>query len=179
MTQMTITEALAETKTIDKRIAKKRTFVTDYLFRQDALRDPLEKEGGSVAAIEATRQGIGDLEKRLVDIRMAIARANSVERVAINGHDMSIAEWLVWRRELAPGVQSFLGDLRSTLSRVRSEATKKGLSISEPGEAKTASDIIVNINELGLAEEIEALEETLGVLDGQLSLKNATVMVDV
>ena len=78
MAQMTITEALAETKTIDKRISKKRTFVTDYLFRQDALRDPLEKEGGSVAAIEATRQAIGDLEKRLVDIRRAIARAHRV-----------------------------------------------------------------------------------------------------
>ena len=179
MAKMTITEALAETKTIDKRISKKREFITGYLFRQDALRDPLAKEGGSVVAIGEARQAIGDLETRLVAIRTAIARANTDEHITVNGMDRSIAEWLVWRREVAPGMQSFLGQLRHAFVGVRSEATKKGLAISEPGEAKTSNDIVVNVSEIKLAEEIEALEETLGVLDGQLSLKNATVMVDI
>jgi len=40
-------------------------------------------------------------------------------------------------------------------------------------------DIIVNVSEKGLADEAEALETTLATLDGQLSLKNATVTVEV
>jgi hypothetical protein len=36
---------------------------------------------------------------------------------------------------------------------------------------------VININEQELAKEIELLEDTLGQLDGQLSLKNATVPI--
>ncbi len=56
MTKITITEALAEGTTIEKRIAKKRQFVRDYLFRQEQLRDPLD--GGSNIAISRELQSI-------------------------------------------------------------------------------------------------------------------------
>lgn len=45
------------------------------------------------------------------------------------------------------------------------------------GDAKP-TDIVVNVDEQQLAKDIERLEETLGTLDGVLSLKNATVMLD-
>jgi hypothetical protein len=44
---------------------------------------------------------------------------------------------------------------------------------SKPG------DIVVNVSELELANDIENMENVLGYLDGQLSLRNATVLIDV
>ncbi|KKK79464.1 hypothetical protein LCGC14_2833240, partial [marine sediment metagenome] len=40
-------------------------------------------------------------------------------------------------------------------------------------------DIAVAVDEKKLADDIEHLEDVLGQLDGKLSLKNATVLVDV
>ncbi len=39
------------------------------------------------------------------------------------------------------------------------------------------TDLLVNIDETALAREIEQFEDTFGQLDGQLSLKNATVTI--
>ena len=38
---LTITEALAEIKTIGKRVEAKRTFINGILWRPEAIRDPL------------------------------------------------------------------------------------------------------------------------------------------
>lgn len=43
---MLITEALAELKTLNKRVEKKKEYVKAYLYRQEGLKDPLEKDGG-------------------------------------------------------------------------------------------------------------------------------------
>jgi len=62
----------------------------------------------------------------------------------------------------------------------RDDAQKKGVNVvAVSGEAKERSDIIVNVSEKKLAEEAETMENILGVLDGQLSLKNATVLLDI
>ena len=73
--QTTITEALAELKTLGKRIEKKRESVAMFLTRQDGLKDPLEKDGGSVEFIKRERQAVKDLEQHHVNIRLAIQRA--------------------------------------------------------------------------------------------------------
>lgn len=175
---ITITEALAEIKTIEKRAAKKREFIGAYLVRQEKLKDPLHDEGGSVAAIARERQAIQDLEQRSVDLRLAINHANDETSVTIGSNTRSIAEWLIWRRDIAPSLKKFLADLQGGLRNVRDEAQRKGLAIVQ-GEASNPDDVIVNISEQSLAEEIENLENVLGTLDGQLSLKNATVFVKI
>lgn len=172
----TITEALAELKTLGKRIEKKRAFITSHLIRQDKFKDPLERDGGSPKVIGAERQSITDLENRAVAIRMAISQVNSETPVIINGLTHSIAEWLVWRREVAPGQQLFLATLQTGINRVRTEARRTGAVVAPKDDVKP-DDVIVNVNEVTLAQEIEALESVLGALDGQLSLKNATVTV--
>lgn len=176
--KLTITEALAEIKTIDKRLTKKRSFVGAYIVRQDKLKDPLAGDGGSEEAIRRERQAIADLEQRVVDLRLGIQSANSETEVTINGQSRSVAEWLVWRRDVAPGAKDFLNDLSRGLKRVRDEAQSKGFAMTQ-SEAASPDDLIVNINEAELAQEIEGFEETLGALDGQLSLKNATVFIEV
>lgn len=175
---ITITEALAEIKTIHKRMAKKREFCGQYLARQDGIKDPLEKDGGSFSAIVRERQAIADLEKRIVTLRRGIQTANEATIVTINSVSLTIADWLVWRRDVAPGRKEFLDNLRATLNRVRGEARKQGANMVSAGaQAEKPTDFIVNINEQELAAEIEKLEDTLGQLDGQLSLKNATVQI--
>lgn len=85
MAGITITEALAEIKTIGKRIEKKREFIGGFLARQDGVRDPLEKDGGSAKAIAGERQSVNDLEDRIVALRRGIQRANDETSVTING----------------------------------------------------------------------------------------------
>src|SRR5579863_1653454 len=67
MRQLTITEALAEIKTINKRLESKRESVRNYIARDVRVRDPLEKEGGSAEFIKRERQAIIDLEERIVN----------------------------------------------------------------------------------------------------------------
>jgi hypothetical protein len=175
---ITITEALAEIKTVQKRIASKREFVAAFLSRQDGIKDPLEKDGGSFQAIARERQAIGDLEGRIVAIRRGIQRVNDSTPITINGVSRSIADWLVWRRDVAPGHQQFLAAMRAKLNSTRDQARKQGVNmIAATAVAEKPQDFVVNINEQDLAKEIEDLEDTLGQLDGQLSLKNATVAI--
>ncbi len=56
-----------------------------------------------------------DLEQRAVALRRAIQSANDKTVLAIGGSEMSIADWLVWRREVAPGRERFLFELRQRL----------------------------------------------------------------
>lgn len=178
MEKLTITEALADLKTIDKRLAKKREFILQYVARQDIVKDPLEKDGGSVTAIARERQSMADLEERKLRIRAAIAAKNQEIKLTLSGKVRSISDWLVWRREVAPQKQVFLSGLRSSVQKIRDDVTRKGGQIVESGKGGGAQDITVNVSERELATEIESLEEILGGLDGQLSLKNATTFVE-
>jgi hypothetical protein len=175
---LTITEALAELKTIDKRLEKKREFVNGFLYRQERFKDPLEKDGGSAVAIKKEMQSISDMEMRKVGIRRAIAFANDSTQVTVCGETRTISEWLTWRRDVVPTQQKFYAGIRAKLDAIRREAMQKGINVTA-GETKTADDIVVNIDEKGVISHQEKLEEVLGTLDGQLSLKNATVAVTV
>jgi hypothetical protein len=126
----TITEGLADLKTLRKRIDKKRESLGPYLARAEAIRDPLEKQGGSASHIKAEIQAVADLEAQYLDIRRRIAAANDATQITVSGVTKSIAQWLIWRREIAPSYQ-----------------------------------------------QLEHIEEVLGTLDGQLSLKNATTEI--
>lgn len=69
MAKSTITEALAELKTINARLETRRQNVGQYLMRDARLKDPLETDGGSVEYVTRERQAIKDLEERIVQIR--------------------------------------------------------------------------------------------------------------
>lgn len=177
MKETTITEALAELKVIDKRIDTKRLAIGQYVVRQEIVKDPLEKDGGSVTYIERERQAVKDLEDQKVAIRRAIQAANVATDVTVNGVTRTIADWLVWRRDVSPKALAFIKTLSQNLNNIRSEQMRKGVKVVAAGETAGNQDIVVNINEQKLAEEIEQHEATLGTLDGLLSLKNATVTI--
>lgn len=178
MSKITITEALAEVPTIEKRLEKKKDFILSFLFRQSAIRDPHEKDGGSPVLIARELQATKDLQERLVDIRSAIQEANAKNSIAIGNETRSIADWLTWRREVAPKLQQLYKEINQKLTSMRQQAIKQGVNVSQ-NDAGFSGDFVVNVNEKELAEKIENLENVLGVLDGQLSLKNATITIDV
>ncbi len=179
---ITVTEALAEIKTIDKRVQKKREFIVAYLLRPDALKDPLQSDGGSVSAILRERQSIADLLERKISIRRAIQVANSVHTITIGEDTRTLADWLVWRRDVAPIQQQMLNELRMKIEGARQESQRRGNQLYNAAaitDSVKPTDIIVNLSEQNLARQAEALEEALSTLDGQLSLKNATMTLDV
>lgn len=172
---ITITEALAEVPTIAKKVSKKQQFVQDFLSRPAAVRDPHEKDGGSAELIRRELQAIADNEQRLIAIRSGIAQSNAVTKITIGTTTRTVADWLTWRREIAPTQQMRLNGMANTLRTLRNKAQQQGVKVAENPEGFT--DYIININERDLADQIEALETTLGALDGQLSLRNATVFI--
>jgi hypothetical protein len=172
---ITITEALAEVPTIAKKVSKKQQFVQDFLSRPAAVRDPHEKDGGSAELIRRELQAIADNEQRLIAIRSGIAQSNAVTKITIGTTTRTVADWLTWRREIAPTQQMRLNGMANTLRTLRNKAQQQGVKVAENPEG--FMDYIININERDLADQIEALETTLGALDGQLSLRNATVFI--
>jgi hypothetical protein len=178
MSEITITEALAEIPTIEKRIEKKREFILNYLYRQSSIRDPHEKDGGSGVLIAREKQAIADLQERLIKIRAAIQKANAENTIVVGDQTRTIVDWLTWRREIAPKQRYFLQNMISKIQEMRQKAIRQGVSVTDK-DAGFSSDYVVNINELELANEIEELENILGTLDGQLSLKNATITIDL
>ncbi len=176
MPAITITEALAEIKTVQKRLQKKAQTVLQHAFRADHLRDPFEADGGSQEVLRRELQGIGDLEQRIVDLRQAINKANITESITIGTKTRTIAEWIIWRREVLPNHKGFYDKLTLSLINARQIVAKKSLAMA--AEQKEA-DVVVNVNEKELAATIEGIEQVLGTLDGQLSLKNATIVLEV
>lgn len=173
-----ITEALAEIKTIGKRIASKQQFIAGYLARQDGIKDPLEKDGGSQTVIARELQAIGDLNTRIIAMRRGIRLANEATQVQIEGAQRSIADWLIWRREIAPTQKAMLADIRGKVAGVRENAKRQSFNVVTPGNTPAQpTDLVININEGQLAKDAEDIENILGQLDGQLSLKNATTPI--
>jgi hypothetical protein len=192
MSTTTITEALAEIKTIGKRLEKKRQAVLQNLGRDSRLKDPFldaENPGGSLEYIKRERQAILDLEKRIVAIRSAIQKANFATRATINGETMSVQEWLNFRREVSPNRQIFLNSMNTGIKQTREKLQREGGRVTFAGAAASAiatvegekkpPEILLHIDEKALLEEQENLEKTLGELDGKLSLLNATTIIEV
>lgn len=174
-----ITQALAEIKTIGKRISKKHELITGHLARQDSIRDPFEKDGTTEAeVIERETQAIKDLETRLIALRVAILAANNKTTISIEGETHTITQWLIWKREVAPLIKRRFDELTMKIAQLRKEIQQKGLAVITTGDRATRpQDVLININEHELALEREKLEKIMGDLDGELSQKNATVEI--
>jgi hypothetical protein len=181
---ITITEALAEIKTIGKRLEKKRAAVLANLARDSRVFDPLE--GGSVEFVKRERQGIADLEKRIVDIRTAIQKSNLTTSTTVGEQTMTIAEWLTFRREVSKGRKDFLTTINGTITGLRQKFQQQGgravlasaTAIIENSKPDVPT-VLIHLDERTLLEEQENLEKALGDLDGKLSLLNATTTIEL
>lgn len=186
---MTITEALAEIKTINKRLEKKRESVISMIGRDSRLKDPLANDEGMTSQkyVAQERQAINDLEKRIVTIRTAIQEKNLTTPCTVGGTTMPIQDWLNFRRDISMGRQRFLMQLNQGIRNIRAQAQQKGGRVVAAAsaqatittEANAPPEILLHLDERELLTEQEGLEQTLGELDGKLSLLNATTVIEV
>lgn len=177
MAKLTITEALAELKTLKSRIEKKRQHSGNYILRDSRAVDPMLKEGGSEEYVKREWQAIADLEERFIKLRFAIQDSNLSTTLDLKGTSRSIAAWLIWRRELVDSRKTYLTNVSRSITNGRRDIAGAKMQNPPPGMEK--ADLVVNIDEAGLLAEIENLDETLGELDGRLSLLNATTTIDI
>jgi ribosomal protein L7/L12 len=177
MPVLSISEALGQLAVIDLLIEKKQQLISAYLFRDAAVRDPLERHSpGAVEILAREYRSIQALLGRKVRIRRVVQSANEQATITHGDTTRSIADWLVWKREVVGDRSRFLQQLRNRIEQARREALRH-----RPAGAEKAKggDLVVNLNEQELSSELEALEELQGYLAGQLALKNATVTVEL
>lgn len=174
MALITITEALAEIKAIDNKVAKKSRTVLENCARSSKLADPFEKDGGQAKVVKQEMQSIEDLYIRKVALRRGIQKINNQVEVSVNNRTMTIGDWLAWRKDVAAIQLMNLENLANVVKQSKSSFVKNARGTEEAPET-----LIVNINEKALMQEIEDIHGMLDSLDGQLSLKNATVTFEI
>lgn len=175
--KVTILEALAEKKLIVKKIESQNKFIVEHICRSKNLIDPLEAQGGSPLAVEQALQSIVDLSDNLVKITNAINLANQANSLTIEGQTATIAEWLIWKRDVADTYQTILSGMALTISQKRRQnADPRAL---QAGQAFAGESTIVHVNEVKLQQDIERIHTVRERLDGQLSLADATIMVEI
>jgi hypothetical protein len=181
MATMLITEALQQVKILAERIQKKRKFVEGNVTSNSRFIDPLKKDGGSDKVIASELQAIGDLEQNLVNVRTAIQKKNLESYLTFEGTTRTVAEWLIWRREISGGQQVFFAQLASKIvtTRAAHERAQQSAPQTPEGQAVKESNINVHMSETALAKDTESLGIILGTLDAKLSIFNATTMVEI
>ena len=178
MDKMTITEALAEVKLVEKKVAKKKENLLANISRIEHVPDPYEKHGGLQVAMRSELQAIGDLDNRLVNIRGAIAKANSETMLTVGEETKSIGNWITWKREIA---EKRIEMLRSIATSIKSKADHESRNPTvyktETGEVKICK-VIFALDYSDIQAQYERLGDKLERIDGLLSLKNATTVVE-
>lgn len=179
MAKITITEALSELNLIKKKIEKKQAAVLDSLTRLDHMPDPFEDIGGSRAFVKIELQAIDDLRRQFVKIRSEIAKINTTTDVSVMGSTMTINEWLNWRREQATESRDFAYSVANKVkSAMDQHANRPPLVKDDQGNIRVIN-IIANVDYYKCLEKQQTISDMMEKLDGQLSLKNATTMIDV
>lgn len=176
----TITEALQELKTLDKRIASTRDFIVKYGIRQGSTIDPLDDEGGSDKVIPAKAQSLDDLFIRRVQIRNAINRANDQINLTVSGITRTVAEWIIWRRDVQRKQLEAYELFQNQIIGARRQCVEKGMSLKDDGtQPARVTEVSSFIGESSLQKKIEALREIESTLDGKLSVINATTLIEI
>ena len=175
---MKITEAMSEIKLFANKIESQSDFIYRNLKRPENIKDPFDKDGSTQQAqVNAAIQSINDLESNIVHYRSAITKANMEQIVELEGIKMSVAEWLIWRREVYPIRKHMLTTLAHGLASRNEEGRRGDFGRGEVNMQPV--DYIVNVSDKWLLAEIQKLETIEQRLDGQLSMLNATVDVTV
>lgn len=180
MQQMTLTEALSEINLLNKKIATKKENILQHTTRVEHVTDPLEKDGGSVNFVKSELQAIEDLKTRLIKIRSAVLKANMENEIDIDGNKMTIAEWLTWKKEVAKDSMDFYSKAfqQTKLKLDRQESHPQVFKDEKTGEVKCIK-VVANIDYPDYIKRHAKIDETYEKLDGKLSLKNATVTVQI
>lgn len=177
MEKMTITEALSEINLIKKKIEQKTKTVSQYLVSAEHFPDPYASEGGLEKFLRQEIQSLNDLKRRLTKVRSAIAKANLENEITVNEQTMLIHDWLTWKREIANDTGAFYSAVISTVNNQVNAATKNPQVYQNKEGKMELVKFKINVDLPSFIKAQEILEQTKEQLDGKLSLKNATILV--
>jgi hypothetical protein len=142
--------------------------------------DSMAADGGIKQVIQNELQSISDLEDRLCALRWAIMRTNTSENIEIMGKIRTLYGWLVWRKEIANNQKYFYKQIYD-VTKAEMDTLAKTPRLYKPSDDSTATlvEIEPNLDYMSYAAKAATVGEILDKLDGILSLKNATLLVDV
>lgn len=179
MEKMTITEALSEINLIAKKVEKKKEMVLQNVVKPKHVKDKIETEGGSRAFVISEVQSINDLIKRHVSIRGAVAKANIENSITISGKTDTIHNWLTYRRDFAQKQIDFKTNIHRTVKNEVDKIVKQPQVYKDDAGMTHLLEIESNVDFAAFMKSAEEEQEVFDRLDGQLSLKNATIIVTI
>jgi len=166
----TIQEVLAWLKYAEPKITKKGASINANIARPANQIDPMltTLPGGTPEFIAREMKSIHDQTEEWIARRVAIQRSNLDTVVDIDGKKRTVAEWIVWKREVYPQLNAIWSQALGQIRRINAAPRKT----DEPLP-------VFNIQETNIVSDLEALQNTYQKLDGLLSLNNATVTVEI
>ena len=177
--QTTITEALSELKLIKDKVAKKEKTVLDNLVSVTHMEDPFKEQGGTAAFLKTEMQAIEDLRHRFVTIRSAIAKANENITLTIGDQSKTISQWLVWKREISKEHVLFYQNIYMRTKTAMDNASAKPQAYKDDNGDAQFVKVKANVDQQASLKRAEEITDALQKLDGLLSLKNATTIIEV
>lgn len=176
---MTITEALSEVNLISKKIDSKKPVILMNAIRNEHLPDPYEKEGGSSEMVKREWQSLSDLSRRLEKVRAAISQANLANTIRIDETEKTIHDWLVWKRETQKWSQEFISQVLNQVKQNQGQFERAPQVFKDQDGTVKLLKLTVNVDIPEWQRRLENNVELTEKLDGQLSLKNATITVTI
>lgn len=205
MRRMTIHEALATVKVIDKRIASKigEEVITTNRRNNSTI------GGVSVAEkakeFEATLQSTKDLFKNRTELKNKIAMSNAVTKIKIAGNEMTIVE-AIEEKHFCETRLRWLRDLKSQLLRSQQRADMENAKLPAAADAfvnglggkdlknlsdelKASREEYIKVHTVELVDpcklgefiesELTKVEDFVSNIDFRLSESNATTLIEV
>lgn len=181
---MKLTQALSELHTISKRIETTKERVLTNLTRIESADDPHKGEPDGSFGVNARHlESIADLEKRYELIRVAIMKANIENGITIKNTTKSIFGWLVWKRDIYDGLYERYKTMVRSVRRAHLDNQSRPQTImvkdANGVESPQMLQIIDHVNLKKIEDRLSEIEEIYNILDGELSLKNAEIVIEV
>jgi hypothetical protein len=129
--------------------------------------------------IQSETQALADLGRRLMKIRAGISRANLETEITVGEETRSVHDWLVWKRELSAPQAAFTKQVHQTVKNSLDAIARQPQVYKDEAGATHLAKLVSNIDYAEWIKADEKLNEKLEVLDGKLSLKNATVTIEI
>lgn len=174
---MTVTEALAEIKLIQKKVDKKIAAMNPCITRFEHQKDPYPD---SAVMIRGEVQSIEDLYTNLSSIRKAISKANLETTMTVGTTEKTVTEWLTWKKEIYDPLNKIYSGLVSTATNEISRNAKQPSLVTktDSNDATQLAKLVINVDIPTLNKKMEQIMEINEKVDGLLSLKNATVVIE-
>jgi hypothetical protein len=168
MTQISITRALAEIKSLNDRIEKatrNTVFATVTVGGKTTNGQDLQT---ATNLLTSNLQSVQDLIKRRQAVKAAIIRSNAVTTVTINGVDMSVAE-AIERKGSIDKERALMSVLQQQLGQVRTVVERNNVQMQQR---------IDTMIQTAVGKERKATEEELDAISKPYTASNITSPLD-